>query len=94
MVWRPLLTQGGRGAYHNELEQRMEKVEANAAAPPRRVAVRGGARRLEVWRTGDGRVLLHQPGRGHEQDWIEVLPEAIGWLAAAAELVAIQKLAS
>lgn len=35
---------------------------------------------LEVWRTVDGRVLLHQPGRGNNQMWIEVLPEAIAWL--------------
>lgn len=35
---------------------------------------------LEVWRCGDGRVLLHQPGRGHAQAWIELLPDMVPWL--------------
>lgn len=44
------------------------------------IHVMAGRRSLEVWRTLDGRVLLHQPGPGQHQAWIEVLPEAIGWL--------------
>lgn len=56
-------------------------TDGGGCAPPARVAVRSGVRPLEVWRTADGRVLLHQPGRGREQDWIEVLPEAFAWLA-------------
>lgn len=39
-----------------------------------------GAVSLEVWRTLDGRVLLHQPGRGHAPPWIELLPEMVPWL--------------
>jgi len=39
-----------------------------------------GLAALEVWRTLDGRVLIHQPGRGHYQAWIEVLPAALPWL--------------
>lgn len=39
-----------------------------------------GLAALEVWRTLDGRVLIHQPGRGHYQAWIEVLPAARLWL--------------
>lgn len=35
--------------------------------------------RLEVWHLPDGRVLLHNPGRG-AQAWIEMLPEAVPWL--------------
>lgn len=39
-----------------------------------------GQAALEVWRTHDGRVLIHQPGRGRYQAWIEVLPVALPWL--------------
>jgi len=39
-----------------------------------------GAAGLEVWRTPDGRVLIHQPRRGQYQAWIEVLPTARLWL--------------
>lgn len=39
-----------------------------------------GPASLEIWQTLDGRVLIHQPRRGHSQAWIEVLPEALGWL--------------
>ena len=44
------------------------------------VGALGGAAGLEVWQTADGRVLIHQPHRGHYQAWIEVLPAAPLWL--------------
>jgi hypothetical protein len=44
-----------------------------------------GRRSLEVWRTLDGRLLLHQAGAGHDHNWIEVLPEALGWLVERLE---------